>query len=142
MVVIVQLLSHVRLFATPWTAAWQVSLSFTISWSLLKLMSTELMMPFSHLVLCRPRLLLSSIFPSIMVFSSEFSLHIRWPNYWSFSFSISPSKEYSGFICFQIDWIDLFAVQEILRIFSNTTVQKHQFFTTQLSFQSNSHIHT
>ena len=107
----IQLLSCVWLFENPWTAAYQASLSFTISWSLLKLMSIELMMPFSHLVLCCPLLLLSSIFPSIMVFSSEFSLHIRWPNYWTFSFSISPSKEYSGFISLRIDWFDLLAIQ-------------------------------
>ena len=106
----VQLLSHVRLFATPWTAAHQVSLSITNSWSLLKLMSIELVMPYNHLILCRPLLLLPSIFPSIRVFSSESVLRIRWPEYWSFSFSISPSNEYSGLISFRMDWLDLLAV--------------------------------
>ena len=105
----VQSLSRVRLFATPWTASHQVSLSFTISWSLLKLMSIELVMPFNHLILCRP-LLLPSIFPSIRVFLNESVLHIRWPKYWRFSFSISPSSEYSGLISFRIDWLDILAV--------------------------------
>ena len=100
----VQLLSHVWLFGTPWTAARQASLSFTISWSLLKLMSTESVMPSNHLILCHPLLFLPSIFPSIRVFSSESALHIRWPKYWSFSFSISPSNEYSGLISFRIDY--------------------------------------
>ena len=99
---VVQLLSCVQLFATPWTAAHQASLSITISWSLLKLMSIELVMPSNHLILCCP-LLLSSVFPSIRVFSSELALCIRWPNYWSFSFSISPSNEYSGLISFKTD---------------------------------------
>ena len=102
----VQLLS-VQLFATPWTAASQASLSFTISWSLFKLMSIELVMPSNHLVFCRPLLFLPSILPSIRVFSSESVLHIRWPKYWSFSFSISPSNEYSELISFRIDWFDL-----------------------------------
>ena len=102
-----------QLFATPWTATCQVSLSFTISWSLLKLLSIELVMPSSHLILCHPHLLLPSIFPSISVFSNESALCIRWPKYWSFS--ISPSNEYSGLISFRIDWFDLFAVQKILR---------------------------
>ena len=110
-----QLLSHVRLFMTPWTAACQASLSFTISWSLLKLMSTELVMPFNYLILCHPFLLLPSIFPSIRVFSSELALCIRGPRYWSFSFSISPSNEYSGFISFKMDWFDLPEVQETLQ---------------------------
>ena len=96
----VQLLSHVRLFATPWTAACQAFLSITSSWSLLKLMSIESVMPSNHLILCCPLLLLPSIFPSIRVFSNELALHIRWPKYWSFSFSISPSNEYSGLISF------------------------------------------
>ena len=108
----VQSLSHVRLFATPWTAACQASLSFTISRSFLKLMSIESVMPFNHLVLYRP-LLLPSIFPSIGVFSNETVLHIRWPKYWSFS--ISPSSEYSGLISFRIDWFDLLAVQGTLK---------------------------
>ena len=100
--VLVQLLSCVQLFATPWTAACQASLSFTNSQSLLKLMFIESVMAFNHLMLCRTLLLLSSIFPSLRVFSSESVLHIKWSNYWSFSFSISPSNEYSGLICFRI----------------------------------------
>ena len=107
MVVVVQLLSHVQLFVTPWTTAHQASLSFTISWSLLKLMFTESVMPPKHLILCHPLLLPPSICPSIRVFSSESALHIRWPKYWSFSFSISPSNEHSGLISFRIDWFDL-----------------------------------
>ena len=127
------MLSHVRLFVTPWTAACQPSLSITNSWSLLKHMSIELVMPFHHLILCHPLLLLPSIFPSIRVFSSESVLHIKWPSYRSFSFSISPSNEYSGLISFRMDWLDLLAVQKTFKIFSNTTVQKHQFFGAQLS---------
>ena len=119
----VQSLSHVRLFATPWTAAHQASLSFTISQIFLKLMLIELVIPSNHLILCRPLLLLPSIFTTIRVFSSELVLHIRWPKYWSFS--ISPSSEYSGPIFFRMDWLDLLAVQGTLRVFSNTTVQKH-----------------
>ena len=111
--VFVQSLSHVQLFATPWTAAHQASLSFTISQSLLKLMSIELVMPSNHLILCP--LLLPLIFPSIRVFSNESVLHIKWPKYWSFSFSISPSNEYSGLISFRIDWFDLLAVQGTLK---------------------------
>ena len=107
----VQLLSSVRLFATPWTAARQASLSITNSWSFLQIMSIELVMPSSHLILCCPLLLLPSIFPSIRVFSSESALCIRWPKYWSFSFSISPSNEYSGLISFRIGWFDLVVVQ-------------------------------
>ena len=129
----VQLCSHVRLFVTPWTAAHHASLSITNSWSLLKLMSTESVMPSNHLILCRPLLLLPSIFPSIRVFSNESVLCIRWPKYWSFSFNISPSNEYSRLISFRMDWLDLLAVQGTLKILSNTTVQKHQFFCTQLS---------
>ena len=106
----VQSLSHVRLFVTPWTAARQASLSITNSRSLLKLMSIKLVMPSNHLILCRPLLLPPSIFPSIRVFSNESVLHIRWPKYWSFSLSISPSNEYSGLISFMIDWLDLLAV--------------------------------
>ena len=102
----VQLLSHVRLFVTPWTAAHRASLSITNSWSLLKLMAIQSVMPSNHLILCRPLLLPPSIFPSIRVFSSELVLQIRWPKYWSFSFSISPSNEYSGLISFRIDWFD------------------------------------
>ena len=111
----VQLLSHVQLFATPWITARQASLSITNSWSLLKLISIESVMPSNHLILCCPLLLLPSIFPSIRVFSSELVLHIRWPKYWSFSFSISPSNEYSGLISFRIDWLDLLAVQGTLK---------------------------
>ena len=107
----VQSLRHVRLFATAWTAAGQASLSFTNTRSLLKLMSTESVMPSSHLVLCCPLLLPPSIFPSIRVLSNELALHIRWPKYWSFIFSNSPSKEYSVLISFRIDWLDLLAVQ-------------------------------
>ena len=113
--VVVRSLSCVWLFATPWTAAHQVSLSFTISQSLLKLMSVELMMPSNHLILCCRLLLLPSVFPSIRVFPSESALHIRWPKYWSFSFSISPSNEYSGLISFRMDWLDLLAVQGTLK---------------------------
>ena len=106
----VQLLSRVQLFVTPWTAAHQVSLSFTISSSLLKLMSIESVMPSNHLILCHPLLLLPSIFLSIRVFSKESALCIRWPKYWSCSFSFSPSNEYSGLHSFRIDWFDLLAV--------------------------------
>ena len=102
-VAVVQLLSLVKVFATPWTAGWQASLSITNSWSLIKLTSIESMVPSNHLILCRPFLLLPSVFPSIRVFSSESALHIRWPKYWSFNFSISPSSEYSGLISFRID---------------------------------------
>ena len=107
--VVVQSLSYLRLFGTPWTAAPQASLSFTISWSLLRLMSIEPVMPSNHLILYHPVLLLPSVFPSIKVFSNESALHIRWPQYWSFS--ISPSSEYSGLISFRIDWFDLLAVR-------------------------------
>ena len=107
--------SHVWLLQTPWTAAYQAFLSFTISQSLLKLMSIELVMPSNHLVLCHPLLLLPSIFPSTRVFSNELALHIRWPKYWSFSFNISPFSEYSGLISFRMDWFDLLAVQGTLK---------------------------
>jgi len=100
---------------TPWTAACQASLSFTISQSLLKLMSIESVIPSNNIILCHPLLLLPSVFPSIRVFSNELALHIRWPKYWSFRFSISPSSEYSGFISFRIDWFDLLAVQGTLK---------------------------
>ena len=106
-VLVVQSLSPIRLLATPWTSAHQAFLSVTISWSFLKLMSIELMMPSNHLILCCPLLHLPSILPSIRVFSSESVLRIRWPRYWSFSFSISLSNEYSGLISFRIDWLDL-----------------------------------
>ena len=142
----VQSLSRVLLFATPWTAARQATLSITNSQSLLKLMSIELVMPSNHLILCHPLLLLPSIFPGIRVFSSESALRIRWQKYWSFSFNINPSNEHSGLISFRMDWLDLLVVQGTLkglsRVFSNTIVQKHQFFGTQPSSQSKSHIHT
>ena len=111
----VQLLSHVWLFATLWTAAHQASLSITNSWSLLRLMSIESVMPSNHLILCHPLLLPPSIFPSIRVFSNGSVLRIRWPKYWSFSFSISPSNEYSGLISFRMDWLDLLEVQGTLK---------------------------
>ena len=111
----VQLLSLVRLFATPWTAASQAFLFITNSRSLPKLMSVELVMPSSHLIFCCPLLLLPSIFPSIKVFSNESALCIRWPKYWSFSFNISPSNEHSGLISFRMDWLDLLAVQETFK---------------------------
>ena len=111
----VQSLSHVRLFVTPWTAAHQASLSITNSRSSFKLMSIELVMPSNHLILCRPLLLLPSVFPSIRVFSNESVLHIRWPKYWGFSFSISLSSEYSGQISFRMDWLDLLTVQGTLK---------------------------
>ena len=135
----VQSLSHVWLFVTPWTAAHQASLSITDSWSLIKLMSIELVMPSNHLILCRPLLLPSSIFQSIRVFSNESVLHIRWPKYWRFSFSISPSSEYSGLISFGMHWLDLLAVQGTLK----SLLQHHSskasilwpsaFFIVQLS---------
>ena len=112
--VVVQPLSCDQLFVTPWTAARQASLFLTVSWSLLKLMSVELVMPSNNLILCRPLLLLPSIFPSIRIFSSESALCIRWPKYWGFCFGISPSKEYSGLISFWIDWFDRPVVQGAL----------------------------
>ena len=124
---------------TPWTAACQSSLSFTISWSLLKLMSIESVMPSNHLILCRPLLLPPSIFPSIRVFSSESALRIWWSKHWSLSFSISPSNEYSGLISFRIDWFDLFAIQRTLKSLlqhhsSEASVLQHSaFFVVQLS---------
>ena len=134
-------LSRVRLFVTSWTAAHQASLSITHSWSLLKLVSIELVMPSSHLILCCPLLLPPLIFPSIRVFSNESALHIRCPKYWSFSFNISPSNEYSGLISLgRTGWMTLQS-KGLSRVFSNTTVQKHQFFGAQLSLQSNSHTH-
>ena len=135
----VQWLSRVRLFATPWTAACQASLSITNSQSLLKLMSIQLVMPSNHLILCRPLLLPPSIFPSIRIFSSESVLHIRWPKYWSFSFSISPSNEYSRLISFRMDWLDLFAVQGTLKsLFQHHSLKASipwcsAFFMVQLS---------
>ena len=132
----VQSLSHVQLFGIPWTAARQASLSITNSRSLLKLMSIELVMPSSHLILCRPLFFSPSIFPSIRVFSNESVLCIRWPKYWSFSFNISPSNEYSGLIFIRMDWLGLLAVQGLSRVFSNTTVQKRQFFSAQFSLST------
>ena len=137
---VAQSLSHIRLFVTPWTAARQTSPSITIARSLLKLMSIESVMASNHLILCCPLLLLPSVFPSIRVFSNESALHIRWPEYWHFSFSISPSHECSGVI-FRIDWFDLLLSKGLSKVFSNTTVQKHQFFGIQPSLQSISHIH-
>ena len=113
MTVVIQLLSCVVLFVTPWTAACQISLSFTISLSLLKLMTIDLVMLSNHLILYHPLLLLPSIFPSIRVFSSESALHIRWPEYWSFNFTISSSNEQSGLISFRIDWFDLLPVESM-----------------------------
>ena len=111
----VQLLSRVRLFATPWIAARQTSLSITNSWNSLRLTSIELVMPSSHLILCRPLLLLPPVPPSIRVFSSESTLHMRWPKYWIFSFSIIPSKEHPGLISFKMAWLELLAVQGTLK---------------------------
>ena len=141
-VIVVQFLSLVQLFATPWTAACQASLSFTNSRSSLKFRSIESVMPFSHLFLCHLLFLLPPIPPSIKVFSNESTLPMRWPKYWSFSFSIIPSKEIPGLI--PLEWTGWISLQSkgLSRVFSNTTVQKHQFFGAQLSSQSNSHIHT
>ena len=131
-------LSCVWPFATPWAVARQAFLSITNSWSLLKLMSIESVMPSNHLILCRPLLLLPSIFPSIRVFSNESALHIRWPKYWSFSFSISPSNEYSGLLSLRMDWLDLLAVQGTLKSLlqhhsSKASILQHSaFFTVQL----------
>ena len=135
----VQTFSCVRLFATPWTAACQASLSITNSRSLLKLMSIESVMPSSHLILCCPLLLLPPIPPSIRVFSNESTLHMRWPKYWSFSFSISPSNEYSGLISFRMDWFDILAVQGTIKSLlqhhsSKASILWHSAsFTVQLS---------
>ena len=138
----VQSLSRVQLFATPWTAACQASLSTTNSQSLLKLMSIELVMSSNHLIFCHPLLLPPSIIPNIRIFSNESVLHIRWPKDWSFSFNICPSNEYAGLIIFRrTGWISLQS-KGLSRVFSNTTVLKHQFFGAQLSLLSNSHIHT
>ena len=129
----VQSLSRVRLFATPWTAASQASLYFINSWSLLKLMSIELVMPSTISSSCHSVLLLPSIFPSIGVFSDESVLRIRWPKYWSFNFSISPSNEYSGLISYRITGLITLQSKGLSRVFSNSTVQNHQFFGAQLS---------
>ena len=135
----VQLFSRVQLFATPWIAARQASLSITNSWSLPTLMSIESVMPSNHLILCHPLLLPPSILPSIRVFSNESVLRIRWPKYWRFSFSISPSNEYSGLISFRMDWLDLLAVQGTLKSLlqhhsSKASILQHSaFFIVQLS---------
>ena len=121
----VQLLSHVWLFVTPWTAAREASLSITSSRSSPKLMSIESVMPSNHLILCRPLLLLPSIFPRFRVFSNESTLCIRWPKYWRFSFNMSPFNVHSGLISFMMDWLDILAVKGLSKVFSNTTVQKH-----------------
>ena len=138
----VQSLNHVRLFVTPCIAAHLASLPITNSRTLLKLMSIESVMPSSHLILCRPLLLLTPIPPSIRVFSNKSTLAMRWPKYWSFSFSISPSNEHPGLS--PLGWTGWTSLQfkALSRVFSNTTGQKHQFFSAQLSSQSNSHIHT
>ena len=128
----VQLLSRVQLVVTPWTAACQASLSITNSRSLPKLMSIKSVMPSNHLILCHPLLFLPSIFPSIRVFSNKSALHIRWPNYWSFSFNISPSNEYSDLISFRMDWLDLLAVQGTLE--SSPTPQFKSINSSVLSF--------
>ena len=139
-VVVVQLLCHVWLFATPWTAACQASQSFTISWSLLKLMSIESVMPSNHLVLCCPLLLLPAVLPTIRVFSNESVLCIRWLKYWSFNFSSSPSSEYSGLISFRMDWLDLLAVQGTLKSLLQhhssraSILRDSDFFMVQLSY--------
>ena len=135
----VQSFSHVQLFVTPWTAARQASMSITNSRNLLKLMSIESVMPSNHLILCHPLLLPPSMFPSIRVFSNESALHIRWPKYWSFSFSISPSNEHPGLVSFRMDWLDILAVHGTLK----SLLQHHSskasilwrsaFFTVQLS---------
>ena len=138
----VQSLSCVRLFATPWTAACQASLSITNSRNLLKLMSFESVMPSNHLILCYPLLLLPSIFSSIRVFSNESILHIRWPRYWSFSFSISPSNDYLGLISFRIAWFALLAVRGTIKSLIQHHSSKTSILGIQLSLWSNSHIHT
>ena len=139
---LVQSLSCVWLLVTPWTATCQASLSITNSQSSPKLMSIETVMPSNHLILCRPLLLLPLVFPSIRVLSNESALRIRWPKYWSFGFNISPSNEHPGPISFRMDWLDLLAVQGTLKSLLQHHSSKHQFFSAQLSSQSNSHIHT
>ena len=134
----VQLLSRLRLFATPWTATWQVSLSITNSRSPPKPVSIELVMPSNHLILCHPLLLLPSVFPSIRVFSNESGLCIRWPKYWSFSFNISPSNEHPGLVSFRMDWLNLLAVQGTLKSLlqhrsSKASILPSAFFIVQLS---------
>ena len=135
-------LSRIQLFATQWTAARQASLSITNSRSLLKLMSIESVIPSNHLILCHALLLLPSIFPSIKVFSNESALCIRWPKYWSFSFTINPSNEYSGLISFRMDWMDILAVQGTLKNLLQHHHSKPSILWWKPSLQSNSHIHT
>ena len=141
-VAIVQLLSCVWLFATTWTVAHQASLSFTVFWGLLKLMSIESVMPSKHLILCCPLLFLPSIFPSIRVFSSESALHIRWPNYLGFSFSTSLSNEYSGLISFRSDWFDLLAVQGTPKSLLQHHSSEGSILWPQPFLLSSSHIRT
>ena len=129
----VQSLSCVQLFATPWTVACQAPLSFTNSWSLIKLMPIQLVMPSNHHIFCCPTLLLPSIFPSIRVFSKESVVQIRWPKYWSFSYNISPSNEHSALIYFTMDWLDLLGVKGTLRSLLQHHSSKHHFFCAQLS---------
>ena len=136
----VQSLSRVRLFATPWTTAHQASLSITNSWSPPKPVSIELVMPSNHLILCCPLLFLPSIFPSFRVFANESALHIRWPNYWSFSFNISPFNEHPGLISFRMDWLDLLGVQGTLKSLLQhhsskaSILRRSAFFIVQLSY--------
>ena len=138
----VQSLSHVWLLGTPWTAAHQASLSITNSQSLPKLISSELVMPSNHLILCRPLLLPCSIFPSIRVFSNELALHIRWPKYWSFSFNISPSNEHSGLISFRMDWLDFLEVQGTLKSLLQHHSSKTSILQCSAFFIAQLHIHT
>ena len=138
----VKSLSRVRLFATSWIAARQASLSITNTQSLPKLIFIELVMLSSHLTLCRPLLLLPPIPPSIRVFSNESTHRMRWPKYWSFSFSVSPSNEHPGLISFRMKWLDLLAIQGIHKNLLQNHSSKASFFSTQLSSQSNTHIHT
>ena len=135
---VVELLSSVQLFETPWTAAHLASLSFTIFQSLLKLMSIESMMPSNHLILCHPLLLLPSIFPSILVVSNELTSCISWSKYWSFSFTISPSNEYSGLISFRIDWFDLLAVQGYIGMQISSLIDLARIFRTVLAMMRGS----
>jgi len=143
-IIAVHTLNCVWLFVTPWIAAHQTSLSFTISWSLLKLMSIKSVRPPKHLILCHPLLLLPSIFPSIRVFSNESALHIKWPKCWSFCFSISSSNEYSGLISFRIDWFDLLAVQRTLKSLLQHHSLKASILWCSAFFTSahDSHTHT
>ena len=133
---------HVLLFANPWTAECQASLSITNSQGLLTLTSIESVMPSNHFIICRFLLLLLSIFPSTRVFSNESVLYIRWPKYWSFSINISPFNEYSRLISFRMDWLDLLVVRGTLKSLLHHHSSKHQFFCSQLSLWSNSHIYT